>query len=141
MATAHLAQRTFAPHPAGAAGSAILKFADKLVCAAHTGSYAINALDKCASWNSGTAGSITTKLALEVAPDCSITIKPIGDASCADAGAVASQLALFPRTASANGLDADSKYTYTYNDLLIRAYYTAENKIRTLLPSTDGGAR
>ncbi|PRW59245.1 von Willebrand factor type EGF andpentraxin domain-containing 1 Flags: Precursor [Chlorella sorokiniana] len=121
---------------AGSAGSAILTLDAALTCAAHTGSYAIDMLGKC---DLG-IGSPTTKLALEVAADCSITIKPIGYAGCSDPGAVNGVLALFPQTLSQNGLDALSKYTYTYNDLTIRAYYASETTIRTLLPSTEGGA-
>lgn len=116
--------------PAGSAGSAILKFAaGKATCDASTGSYAIPAYETCATWK--TTGAVM--LALEVAADCSITIKPIGDTSCADPGAVSGQPKLVPLTSG--------NYAYTYNDLLIHAYYTGTKSIRTLLPTTDGGAR
>ena len=95
-----------------------------------TGSYAIDTLDKCASWNN--ADAPTTQLALEVAADCSITIKPITDLSCSDPGAVSGQTKLVPLTGT---------YNYTYNDLLIRAYYQTTQRIQMLLPTGVNGAR
>lgn len=116
--------------PAGTAGSAIVKFTSELAtCAVSTGAFAIPAYDTCASWKIATP---TLKLALEVAGDCSITIKPMADTSCADPGAVNGQTKLVPLSGT---------YGYTYNDLTIRAYYTSATTIRTLLPSTNGGAR
>lgn len=106
--------------------------------------FPIPAVTACKSWRDGTKGGANppdVKLALQVADDCSVTISPISDKTCADPGANAGVEASFPCTPNANGLDASSKYTFSYNDLTIRAYYTAANKIRTLLPSTVGGAR
>ena len=121
----------------GTPGSHILSLPQLASCSL-ANDYVIPAYRDCASWKTST---VTLQLALEVAGDCSITIRPISDKSCADPGANKTTLALFPRTASQNGMDANEKYTYTYNDLLIRAYYTSTTTIRTLLPSTDGGAR
>lgn len=92
------------------------------------------------SWNTASA---SLQLSLYVAGDCSITIKPISDKTCSDPGANATALALQPRTGTnaANGLDVDGKYLYNYNDLVIHAYYSTKTAIRTLLPSTNGGAR
>ncbi|PRW59428.1 serine threonine [Chlorella sorokiniana] len=80
---------------------------------------------KCSSW----ASTPTLQLALEVAGDCSITIRPITDTSCSDPGAVSGQQII--------GQAAGTTYQYTYNDLIIRAYYQTSTAIRTQLP-TDG---
>lgn len=133
-------QSLFPGTPAGAAGSAILAIDSKLQTCDMAGTFPIKIWSTCKSWSQATP-TLSLKLELEVAGDCSINIRPITDKTCSDPGAVEAALALFPRTASANGLDGQSKYTYTYNDLKIRAYYTAADKIRTLLPSTSGGAR
>lgn len=93
--------------------------------------YGVPAWQKCATWQSGT---VTLMLALEVAGDCSINIKPIGDDTCSDPGAVLDAFKLTPLTTT-------EKYTYTYNNLVMRAYYTSTTKIRSLLPSTVDGAR
>lgn len=124
------------------AGSAILKFTSKLAtCPVHTGNFLIPAYGQCSTWSAGTgtggADPPSLKLALEVAPDCSITVKPITDTSCADSGAVLANPAvnkLYP-------LNTAQTYAYTYNSLLIRAYYTSTTSIRTLLPSDEAGAR
>lgn len=92
--------------------------------------YGIPAWQTCTTWKTGT---IALQLVLEVAADCSVSIKPIGDASCADAGAVKDASKLYPYTSGT--------YGYTYNDLVIHAYYTSATTIRSLLPSTSGGAR
>ena len=127
------------------AGSSILRFATKLgtACDALNSAFPIPALGACKSWRDGTkdgASPPDLKLALQVADDCSVTISPVADKTCADPGANAGVEALFPRTNGTNGLDTSGKYSYSYNDLTIRAYYTASNKIRTLLPSSIGGA-
>lgn len=125
----------------GHAGSAILRFASKLgtTCDTLNSAFPVPALNACKSWRDGSnGGAPDLKLALAVADDCSVTIQPVGDKTCADPGAVAGTTALFPRLA---GLSAADEYLYTYNDLTIRAYYIAAYKIRTLLPSSDGGAR
>lgn len=104
---------------------------DATACPARTGatlSYAVPMYDQCASWKT----TPTVKLSLYVNGDCSITIKPIGDPLCADPGAVDGENPLAPMTTA---------YDYTYNDLVVRAYYASTTSIRTLLPSTDGGAR
>lgn len=127
--------------PWGHAGSAILRFDSKLGSACDTlnSAFPVPALNACKSWREGSnGGAPDLKLALAVADDCSVTIQPVGDKTCADPGAVAGTAALFPHLA---GLSAADEYLYTYNDLTIRAYYIAANKIRTLLPSSDGGAR
>lgn len=122
-------------HPA--AGSGILRFASKLgtACDALNSAFPIPALGACASWKAGTIGGASPpdlKLALEVAGDCSVTIKPIGDTSCADPGAVAGQTKPAPLSGT---------YGYTYNNLTMRAYYTSTKTLRMLLPSDAGGAR
>lgn len=98
--------------------------------AALTGAYKPSLYDKCSSW----AGTPTLKLALEVAGDCSITIRPITDLSCSDEGASNTVSALVPRASNGNGV-VSGKYTYTYNDLAIRAYYQTTTTIRSLLPT------
>ena len=102
------------------------------------GSYAIPAYGQCATW---TTGTVTLQLALEVAGDCSINIKPIGDPTCSDPGANAGATPLFPFIAGQNGVTALSKYTYDYNALTMRAYYTTTTSIRSLLPSAADGQR
>ena len=74
-----------------------------------TGDYELLANTGCTGWGT------SLKLALEVGGDCSITISPITDTSCAQP--------------SADG----------YNDLLIQAYYTSATAIRSLLPASTGG--
>lgn len=74
-----------------------------------TGSYLPDAYTQCA-WVSTT----TLQLALAVSGDCSITVRPITSKACADEGQTSS---------------------YTYNDLLIRAYYYKRTEIRSLLPT------
>lgn len=115
---------------------------DTKKCDTLSASYAIKPYDQCASWHTTPASgkAATVQLSVLVNGDCSVTISPITDKTCADPGATDTVLALFPRTASINGLDANEKYTYSYNDLLLRAYYTTPTSIRSLLPSDDGGA-
>ena len=76
------------------------------------------------SWKSG---SPTTQLALLINGDCSISIKPITDETCADPGAVAGQKVV--------GVKPDVTYGYTYNDLIVRAYYQTPSTIRSLMPA------
>lgn len=77
----------------------------------------------CTSW----AGTPTLQLALLVNGDCSITVKPITDESCSDPGAVDGELVV--------GYKPDTTYGYSYNDLVIRAYYQTPSAIRSLMPS------
>lgn len=107
------------------------------------GSYAIPAYGQCATW---TTGTVTLQLALEVAGDCSITIKPIGDPTCSDPGASLNVAALFPTFKDGNeyinGLNADTGvYLYDYNTLTMRAYYASTTSISSLLPSSADGKR
>lgn len=74
-----------------------------------TGSYLPAVTDTCDGWGS------TLKLALDVEGDCSITVTPITDTSCAEPGATG------------------------FNDLVVRAYYTTPTTIRSSLPSNAGG--
>lgn len=111
-------------------------------CGLLSSSYAIKPYDQCDSWKaapaSGTAAAV--QLSLFVNGDCSVTISPISDKTCADPGATTTVLALNPWTANTNGVDGSGNYKYNYNDLLLRAYYTTPTSIRSLLPSTAGGA-
>ncbi|KAI7844392.1 hypothetical protein COHA_002190 [Chlorella ohadii] len=125
--------------PTPSEGNAILTFGTRLTTCPVNTNFPIPLWNTCKSWSTA-AGTLDLKLALAVADDCSITIRPISDKSCADSGAVKDVPALFPRTVNTNGLNADGNYTYTFNDLKIRAYYTSPTTIRTLLPSTNGGA-
>jgi hypothetical protein len=77
----------------------------------------------CTSW----AGTPTLQLALLVNGDCSISVKPITDESCSDPGAVAGEDVV--------GVTPAVTYGYTYNDLVIRAYYQTPKAIRSLMPS------
>lgn len=121
--------------PSSAAGSAILRFPDRLgtACDALASVFPIPALSSCTTWKAGTkAGPPDLKLALEVAGDCSVDIKPIGDTFCADPLAVAGQAMPAPLSGT---------YSYSYRNLTMRAYYTSTNRVRMLLPPGDGGAR
>ena len=85
-------------------------------CELAAGNYALPAYASCASWRTG---SVTLQLALAVAGDCSITIRPITDTACSEEGAV-------------TGIRSS---TYTYNNIVMRAYYTTTKTVRSLMPS------
>lgn len=122
---------------AGSPGYHVLKFGvdvDTAQCDALSTTYEIKAYDQCTSWHttpaSGQAAAI--QLSVYVNGDCSVTVSPITDTSCADGGAVSGATKLSPLSAGT--------YGYTYNELLLQAYYATPTSIRSLLPSTNGGA-
>ena len=93
------------------------------------GSYALPAYGQCASWRTD---SVTLQLALTVAGDCSITIRPITDTSCAKEGAVdGGNDPGAPTVSPAN--------TYTYADLVMRAYYATTKTVRSVLSANSDG--
>ena len=73
--------------------------------------YQAKAAATCTSWSDATPANRVLQLALTVAGDCSITIRPTTDTACAEQGAVG------------------------YNDLTMRAYYATTNTVRSLMPS------
>ncbi len=128
------------------AGYHVLNFALNYApnqCTPLSNSYAIAPYKQCASWNSGPPAAGTSaalQLSLFVEGDCSVTVSPISDKTCSDPGANTTTAALNPWTASTNGVDASGNYAYTYNDLLLRGYYTTPKAIRSLLPSDASGS-
>ncbi|PSC75114.1 multiple epidermal growth factor-like domains 6 [Micractinium conductrix] len=99
-------------------GSHILQVGQMSVCGL-SGSYEVKAHTKCTSWAQA-APTVRVQLALEVAEDCSIDIKPIADPACAD-------------TADATG--------HPYSNIVMRAYYATPTSIRSLLPSASATSK
>lgn len=90
--------------------------------------YRIPIYETCTSWATA-ATTPTLQLSVYVSADCAVTIRPIGDPLCADAGATEGEVPLKPLPAT--------PYSYSYNDLVIHAYYATPTSIRTLLPSNS----
>lgn len=99
-------------------GSAVVSVAQMGSCAL-ANDYAFPMYSKCSSW-AGVNPSL--KLSLAVAGDCSITISPMTDKSCAEVGA---------NTTGAG---------YDYSSLRVRAYYKGTKTLTTLLPSVASGS-